>query len=187
MFYKMDIILRTDEKQHYTGKKIPVLPSHRSILFTSLVKAVCKTDQKGEMSLRIWTRLEPKLTENVDFQAVAGAVFVNANTVKILVKDNMGACKKTWGLFTEDGFDQLFQDMTEGTIATAGTGECSKKRKKSQKEKATVIAEPAGEEESSEEELGEEDPSSLIKQREDMAVIRERLIGAQTGLLLKRE
>jgi hypothetical protein len=180
------MILSSIEPRHYRGKVIPTLQGNKGfVLFTSLVKAVCKTDNKGEVSTRLWQGLEPKLVEDVDFKAVEeegdddADIYVSAKAIKILVADKK-ACKKTWGLFEQDGLTQLVRDMggtvEESAGATAEGSNSQNKRKRAE-------IDEGGEDD----ELDEEDPFYLIQQREEMVKKREKLNFAQSALLGKRE
>lgn len=105
-----DIVLRSQEKQEYTGKKIAADEKTNFVSFVSLVKAVFKNDYEGKNSGRFWDRLKPEL-EKTEYTNINDDLFISPSAVNKLASQNATACKKTWGVFYDDGLQCLLHDL----------------------------------------------------------------------------
>lgn len=105
-----EIVLRSQEKQEYTGKKVSIDTKTNFVSFVGLVKAVFKSDHEGKNSSRFWDRLKPEI-EKSDCKKIDDDLFVSPSAVEKFVAQNATTCKKTWGVFSDDGLRFLLQDL----------------------------------------------------------------------------
>lgn len=104
------VVLKSSEESHYHNKKVAVEKDYGFIHFVGLVKAVCKTDHEGTNSNRFWNRLEPEISKS-DYKIRKDIVYVSYKAVEKLATMNATSCKKTWGVFVNDGLTALLKDM----------------------------------------------------------------------------
>jgi len=106
----VDVVFDTDEQLHFKGKKVPVESGTGFVNFVGLIKAVCRHDQNNLNSERFWKRLEPEISK-LDSKLINKSLYISPSAVDKLVEQNATSCKKTWGVFNDDGYQQFSRDL----------------------------------------------------------------------------
>lgn len=104
------VVLKSSQEYFHNNKKVKIDKDSGFIHFVGLVKAVCKTDFEGTNSNRFWNRLEPEISKS-DYKIRKDIVYVSYKAVEKLATMNATSCKKTWGVFVNDGLTALLKDM----------------------------------------------------------------------------
>lgn len=107
-----EVTLRSDNESYYSGKKLVVDAKTNFVHFARLVKIVCKNDQNSD---RFWKRLKPDL-ERSEWKQVDEEVYISPSAVDKLTTSNAGSCKKTWGVFHDDGLSLLLHDLGHSSV-----------------------------------------------------------------------
>ena len=128
-------VLRSETESYYNQRKVAADDSG-FVHFVGLVKAVCKTDHEGTNSNRFWSRLEPEISKS-EYKIRKDIVYISYKAVDKLVKMHSSSCKKTWGVFLNDGLGALVRDMKKKRGApmpspSSGEPTASNKKGKSQ-------------------------------------------------------
>ena len=106
----VDVVFDTDDPLYFKGKKVDVESGTGFVNFVGLVKVVCRHDQNNLNSERFWKRLNPEIAKS-DSKVINKMVYISPSAVDKLVEQNRGSCRKTWGVFAEDGFRQFQRDL----------------------------------------------------------------------------
>ena len=121
----VQITLRSNIKQIFTGETVVVHKETCFVSFSNLVKVVCVKDGSKDASTA-HEQINNVLSKinYTQYTSINGDVFVSSNALNILINEH----KKTWGAFTDDGFAQLLEDLKllrkQGSV-TQGTGKAS--------------------------------------------------------------
>lgn len=101
----VQISLRSDQKHHFTGEKVVVHRRTGFVLFSGIVKVVCKGLLDDE-HVYMWDKVLFKMTATKYMQK-KGNLLVSSEALRIVLNE----FKDTWGVFADDGFQQLTEDL----------------------------------------------------------------------------
>lgn len=173
-----------DEQLHFKGKKVSVESGTGFVNFVGLIKAVCRHDQNSLNSERFWKRLEPEISKS-DSKLINKILFISPSAVDKLVEQNFASCKKTWGVFNDDGYQQFSRDLKlckDGKYSVSTSVETNKKRS---------IASPSGKQPESSKKvrvLVQEDDDKITEENvKEFLEVREYVLNEREGSINKRE
>ena len=102
--------IETKNEQSFTNKRVKIHDKSNFVMLSGLVKTLFRTDNKGEITGRLWKRLEPKVDKS-DHKRINDEIYISARALKKLVNQNSAACPKTWGAFKDDGLACILKEM----------------------------------------------------------------------------
>lgn len=105
-----EVVLRSSDEYFFSGKKISVDVKTGFVYFVGLVKAICKSDHEGLNSTRFWKRLKPEISRQ-DYVFIKDELYLSPLAIKKLVNLNAVSCKKSWGVFKDDGLQYFLSDL----------------------------------------------------------------------------
>lgn len=102
--------IETENNQSFTNKRLKIHEKFNLVMLSSLVKTLFRTDSKGEITERLWKKLEPKIVKE-DYKRLDGEIFISAQALKKLVSQNSAGCPKSWGAFKTDGLAFILKEL----------------------------------------------------------------------------
>ena len=102
--------IETKNEQSFTNKRVKIHEKSKFVMLSSLVKTLLRTDNKGEITGRLWKKLESKVNQS-DHKRINDEIFISAPALKKLVNQNSTGCPKTWGAFKTDGLVCILKEM----------------------------------------------------------------------------
>lgn len=130
--------IETKNEQSFTNKRLKIHEKSNFVMLSGLVKTLFRTDNKGEITGRLWKKLEPKVDKS-DHKRIDGEIFISAKALKKLVNQNSTACPKTWGVFKTDGLACILKEMGD----KAGDDESSESSEDSSDEESEIEKTPS--------------------------------------------
>lgn len=104
----VQISLRSNKKHHFTGEKVVVHRRTGFVLFSGIVKVVCKG--RGVDGDGLWDKVLPKMTAT-KYMFKKNNLFCSIIALRIVLDNYKDSCKDTLGAFADDGFQQLAEDL----------------------------------------------------------------------------
>lgn len=105
----VQIKLRSNKKHFFTDEKVVVYKPTGFVLFSGIVKVLCKGDDDSDAH-GLWDKVLPKMTAT-KYMVKKGNLLVSHLALGILLNEYKDIFKDTWGVFAIDGFQQLTEDL----------------------------------------------------------------------------
>ena len=102
--------IKTKNEHTFTNKALKIDDKSNFVMLSGVVKTLFRTDNKGEITERLWKRLEPNI-DKTEHKRINDQVFISAKALVKLVDQNGDACPKTWGVFRKDGLTSVLNQM----------------------------------------------------------------------------
>ena len=105
----VELEIQTSKLTYFSGRKVIVHRRTGFVQYVSLLRLLCSHE---EPSLRhgYWDRIMAKLSATKNM-VKKGHIFVSDKAIEIMVKEFKYTSKGSWGVFAEDGFQQLTEDL----------------------------------------------------------------------------
>ena len=199
----VDVVFDTDEPFYFSGKKVNVEYGTGFVNFIGLIKVVCKHDQNNLNSERLWKRLLPEISKN-DWKLVNKCTYISPSAVNKLVEQNQATCKKTWGVFYDDGYNQFTRNLKKCKYEKYSVSTIQKKRSPTSpsatepesSKKVRMLAVPEDDNKITEENVKEfleireyvlNEREKSIQEREELISSREKILTSKELLMIQRE
>ena len=104
----VQIKLRSNKKHHFTGEKVVVHRRTGFVLFSGIVKVVCKG--RGDDGDDLWDKVLPKMTAT-KYMLKKGNLLASSEALRIVLNEYKDTFKDSWGVLADDGFQQLTEDL----------------------------------------------------------------------------
>lgn len=166
----VQIKLRSNITHHFTDKKVVVYRRIGFVLFSGIVKVVGQ--QHGDEHAYLWDKVLTKMTAT-KYMLKKDNLFVSSEALRIVLNEYKDIFKDTWGVFADDGFEQLIEDL-EVVIAGGIPAEVIKIEEDSPQTPTDYTSLLQAREEN-------------IKQNEKVLRARGRLLQTREGVLVARE
>ena len=107
--YFLQIPLRSNNKHHFTNKNVRVYKPLGFVSYSCMASAVCNTND-ATITYGYWNKVIPKMTAT-KYMIKNGDLLVSSEAIKIILSEYQASAKDTWGVFADDGLNQLLSDL----------------------------------------------------------------------------